>query len=179
MENSAIFALMKPYSLIGVLFLWLLASCKQAPTTIIGGQMLVSASNTALSLADVDSVMQQWPDSALTILLDCRDGVHTVFTDPTDHHYYELLLAEALYKNDSAQANRRELQQALAYFDSLAFTLSDNTHAFWRHCGLDPQSPDLNDNIIFLDARALLRKRQRGGGMQRIHEGFGGDGKQF
>ena len=154
MENSAIFALMKPYSLIGILFLWLLASCKQAPTTIIGGQMLVSASNTALSLADVDSVMQQWPDSALTILLDCRDGVHTVFTDPTDHHYYELLLAEALYKNDSAQANRRELQQALAYFDSLAFTLSDNTHAFWRHCGLDPQSPDLNDNIIFLDARA-------------------------
>ncbi len=63
--------------------------------------------------------MQQRPDSALALLLDCRDGVHTVSTDPTDRHYYQLLLSEALYKNDSAQANRKELQQAMAYFDSI------------------------------------------------------------
>lgn len=139
MENSAIFALMKSYSLIGILLLWLLASCKQAPTTIIGGQMLVSASDTALSLAGVDSVMQQWPDSALTLLLDCRDGVHTVSTEPTDRHYYELLLAEALYKNDSAQANRKELQQAMAYYDSLCSCKDVARNA---------------STIAFLDARA-------------------------
>ena len=98
--------------------------------------------------------MQQRPDSALALLVDCRDGVHTVSTDPTDRHYYQLLLSEALYKNDSAQANRKELQQAMAYFDSLSLTLSDTPHAFWSHCGLDPQSPDLNDNIAFLSARA-------------------------
>ena len=111
--------------------------------------------DTTLSrLSSIDSLMQQRPDSALALLLDCRDGVHTVSTDPTNRHYYQLLLSEALYKNDSVQANRKALQQAMAYFDSLTFTLSDNSHAFWRHCGLDPQSPDLNDNIIFLDARA-------------------------
>ena len=98
--------------------------------------------------------MQQRPDSALALLFGCRDAARHVSTDPTNRHYYQLLLSEALYKNDSVQANRKALQQAMAYFDSLTFTLSDNSHAFWRHCGLDPQSPDLNDNIIFLDARA-------------------------
>ncbi len=110
-------------------------------------------------LAAIDSVMQQRPDSALALLLDCRDGVHTVSTDPTDRHYYQLLLSEALYKNDSTQANRKALQQAMAYFDSLSLTLSDTPHAFWSHCGpsfreCGTQSPEQNDNLIFLTARS-------------------------
>ena len=71
---------------------------------------------TTTPMSVIDSVMQQRPDSALVLLLDCRDGVHTVSTDPTDRHYYELLLAEALYKNDSVQRNRKALQGGCVVF---------------------------------------------------------------
>ena len=60
-------------------------------------------------LVAIDSLMQTQPDSALTMLLD----------SPMDDHYYQLLLSEALYKNDSAQLNRSELLQAMAYYDSV------------------------------------------------------------
>ena len=146
------FADMKRWFPIAALFYIVAFSACNRPVETRHGTSLPSAASPQLQA--IDSVMQQWPDSALALLLDCRDGVHTVSTDPTNRHYYQLLLAEALYKNDSAQANRKALQQAMAYFDSLALPLRDTPHAFWRHCGLDPQSPDLNDNIIFLDARA-------------------------
>ena len=102
--------------------------------------------------------MWQCPDSALACLLPyfdtcCRDGVHTVSTD-YNHHYAHLLLAELSYKNDYAQTNRAELRQAVVFFDSLTLTINDYPHASRRHCELDPQSPALNDNLIFLDARA-------------------------
>ena len=122
------------------------------------------------ALQAVDSLMWRQPDSALAVLLDYwagRDALHAspdiadslqrrnhCVSTTFDDHYAHLLLAELLYKNDYEQTNREELLKAVVYFDSLTFTLSDNSHAFWRHCGLDPQSPDLNDNIIFLDARA-------------------------
>ena len=60
-------------------------------------------------LASIDTLMQSHPDSALAMLLD------TSFDEP----YYQLLLSEALYKNDYAQANRTELLAAMAYYDSL------------------------------------------------------------
>ena len=39
--------------------------------------------------------------------------------DVFDGHYFQLLVAELLYKNDYQQSNRRDLRQAVAYFDSL------------------------------------------------------------
>ena len=57
-----------------------------------------------------------------------------------------------LYKNDYAQTNRAELQDAVVYFDSLA--QNDNAHTRRRHCGLDPQSPSQKDILAFLAARA-------------------------
>ena len=60
-------------------------------------------------LAAIDTLMQSRPDSALTLLMDT-----------TEHGpYYQLLLSEALYKNDYAQTNRAELLDAMAYFDSI------------------------------------------------------------
>ena len=110
------------------------------------------------ALAAIDSLMWQQPDSALAYLLPyfdtcCRDVSRNVSTT-YNRHYAHLLLAELLYKNDYAQTNRAELQQAVVYFDSLNLIINDQSHASWRHCGLDPQSPILNDNLIFLDARA-------------------------
>ena len=69
----------------------------------------VHAPSLQPELVSIDSLMQTRPDSALTMLLD----------SPMDDHYYQLLLSEALYKNDSAQLNRNELLHAVAYFDSI------------------------------------------------------------
>ena len=100
-------------------------------------------------LATIDSLMWQRPDSALMVLME-YEGDSNVFNG----HYAQLLTSELLFKNDYAQTNRTELLQAVTYFDSLTFTLNDIPHASRRHCGLDPQSPNQNDNIVFLSARA-------------------------
>ncbi len=125
-------------------------------------------------LVAIDSLMWQRPDSALACLLPyfgtCRrdvsrnvsktanDGmlgdvsgnISTIY----NRHYAHLLLAELLYKNDSAQTNRTELRQAVTYLDSLTFTLNDKPRTRKRHCGLDPQSPDRKGDLFFLAARA-------------------------
>ena len=111
-------------------------------------------------LVAIDTLMWQQPDSALAVLMDYmdddgRDAARHVSTNETfDNYYARLLLAELLYKNDYAQTNRAELRQAVDFFDNLTHTINDHPHASRRHCGLDPQSPELNDNLIFLDARA-------------------------
>ncbi len=158
----------KRWNVIGVLLVLLFFSyCGKRETKQIDVQ-------TSDVLAGVDSLMWQRPDSALACLLPyfdtcCRDvsrnvsetengGISedvsgNVSTD-FNRHYAHLLLAELLYKNDYAQTNRAELRQAVGYFDSLSLILNDHSHASWRHCGLDPQSPKWDDNIVFLTARA-------------------------
>ena len=124
-----------------------------------------------MRLAEIDTLIWQQPDSALACLLSyfdtCRrdamiaspetprgDSIETHAMRLYNRHYAHLLLAELLYKNYQPQTNRPELRQAVEFFDSLTLTINDHPHASWRHCGLDPQSPELNDNLIFLDARA-------------------------
>ena len=124
---------------------------KQVPEPVEGPSQKLQA---------IDSMIWRQPDSALAVLMDYlsddgRDGVHTVSTNETfDNHYTQLLVSELLYKNDYKQTNREDLLQAVSYFDSLTLALGNRSHAFWRHCGLDPQSPKPNDDIAFLDARA-------------------------
>ena len=140
-----------------MLLLWamLLAcvtSCSNDTAEAQGFALPQTAATIPLSV--IDSVMQQRPDSALALLLDCRDGVHTVSTNPTDRHYYQLLLAEALYKNDSVQRNRKALQGAVSYFDSLM--LSDACDASLQgFCRRDTPRVSANrPSIAFLSARA-------------------------
>ncbi len=126
---------------IGFLTLVFLVACnsnQQAPVPVEGPSKELSA---------IDSLLWQQPDSALALLQD-------YLSTPCDRHYANLLLAELLYKNYYAQTNRHELQQAVAYYDSLSLVSYSHTCAFRRHCGLDPQSPEQNDNLFFLAARA-------------------------
>jgi hypothetical protein len=116
---------------IGLLLLFLFVACngnKQVPEPVEGPSSALSA---------VDSLMWQQPDSALALLQDylvCRDVACNVLdenntikedvaryvsTTEYDRHYANLLLAELLYKNYYPQTNRCELQQGVAYFDSL------------------------------------------------------------
>jgi len=112
------------------------------------------SSESHVALAEIDSLMWRKPDSAFVLLQEFVVSPEAEELDTFDGHYCQVLISELLYKNDCEQTNRTELLQALSYFDSLTFTLNDTPHASRRHCGLDPQSPEHNDNLTFLTARA-------------------------
>ena len=121
-------------------FLFTLAACTQkakVPEPVEG---------PTTELCAIDSLMWRQPDSALTRLLPwfdtcCRDAARHVSTATAyNRHYANLLLSELLYKNDYPQTNRRELLQAVAYFDSISQV---------------PEPVEGPSNrIAFLDARA-------------------------
>lgn len=118
------------------------------PESVDGYTWNETSKDLAFSPSSIDSVMQQWPDSALVMLHDdwiCTDVARNVSTRPYDFHYYQLLLAEALYKNDSAQRNRKELQSAMVYFDSLLHVEDSRVVSKRKH--------NSTDNLVFLDAR--------------------------
>ena len=97
---------MKRHYPIGLfLLLALLASCSSVPEPVEGPPPALQA---------IDSLMWQQPDSALLALM-AYEGDASEY----NHHYAQLLTSELLYKNDYEQTNRRELQQSVAYFDSL------------------------------------------------------------
>ena len=75
---------------------------------------------TSSSLSVIDSLMWRQPESAFALLLRFADTTETDSFDTFEQHYFQLLVAELLYKNDFAQTNRFELQQSVAYFDSLS-----------------------------------------------------------
>ena len=105
-------------------------------------------------LQAIDSLMWQQPDSALMVLVDFAGSPQADSLSAFDGHYFQMLLSELLYKNDCEQTNREELLTAVDYFDSLTIALNDSPQPRSRHCGLGPQSPGQNDNLVFLDARA-------------------------
>ena len=87
-------------------------------------------------LSEIDSLMWQRPDTALTVLVDylTNDTVPAATSQGRfPDHYAQLLASELLYKNDCEQTNRKDLLLAVDYFDSL------------RACSND---------LAFLDARA-------------------------
>ena len=101
---------MKRHYLLASFLLLALAACHQ-PLRVVE-----PAETPSPELLTVDSLMWQQPDSALACLVSCFDACTTT---EYNRHYANLLLSELLYKNDYAQTNRRELQQAVAYYDSL------------------------------------------------------------
>ena len=126
------------------LFLFALAACVQKP------QVPELVEGPSLELQSIDTQMWRQPDSALMRLLPwfdtcCRDAAcHVSTATEYNRHYANLLLSELLYKNDYPQTNRRELLQAVAYFDSLSQV---------------PEPVEGPSNrIAFLDARAQYIK---------------------
>ena len=105
----------------------------------------------------IDSLMWYHPDSAFWHIghyfKPNGDNVSTI-SKRTEYnrHYAYLLLAELLFKNHYPQTCRENLLKTVDYFDSL--TLNNDTRTGHCHCGLDPQSPNLCDNLSFLTARS-------------------------
>ena len=92
---------MKRFCWIGAILFLALTACHRPVETV--------CTPSLPELVAIDSLMQTRPDSALALLQ----------ASPKEDPYYQLLLSEALYKNDSAQLNRPELMEAMAHYDSL------------------------------------------------------------
>ena len=105
-------------------------------------------------LSQIDTLMWHHPDSALAVMMEFAASPKADSMDVFEGHYCQVLIAELLYKNDYGQSNRKELLKAVAYFDSLNFTLNDTPTPKSLIAGADPLSPTRNDNIVFLSARA-------------------------
>lgn len=54
-----------------------------------------------------------------------------------DGHYFQLLVAELLYKNDCQQTNRKDLLRAVVYFDNLI--INQDGKALTVSYGIDRQ----------------------------------------
>ena len=138
-----------------VLVLLLFSYCGRRDAQRIEGQV----SYAHETLAEIDSLMWQQPDSALACLLPCfdtcRDAKFCVSTATAyNRHYANLLLSELLYKNDCAQVNRTELLQAVAYFDSLLSVDGADTRGVSLQARLRRDARRASaQNIAFLDAR--------------------------
>lgn len=139
-----------------LLVVWLVAACNPLDdySVIVTRQGSALPSEAASpELAAIDSLMWQQPDSALTLLLPWFDTVRANGT--FDNHYAHLLLSELLYKNDCAQANRVELQQAVTFFDSLL--VNTDTRGVSQQPDLRrdaPRASAQNTTNAFFDARA-------------------------
>ena len=152
---------MKPCYYIGAFFLFVMMGCARLDDDSIKTRQGMSLQPVASpELSVIDSLMWQRPDSALAMLLPCFDtcraDVSRSVSTTHDRHYAHLLLAELLYKNDSAQTNRAELQQAVAYYDSLlrvADTRGVSLHRPVRRDASNASDAD-TQTIAFLDARA-------------------------
>ena len=107
-----------------------------------------------LVLSQIDTLMWHQPDSALAVMMEFAGSEAADGLDAFEGHYCQVLVAELLFKNDYGQSNREEVLKAVAYFDSLNFTLNDTPTPKSLIAGADPLSPTRNDNIVFLSARA-------------------------
>ena len=70
-------------------------------------------------MCEIDSMMWRQPDSAFLRLREFAGSPEADSLSEFDGHYFQLLLSELLYKNYYSQTNRKELLQAVAYFDLL------------------------------------------------------------
>ncbi len=99
---------------------------KAYPILLVFGLMMTacvpSHRNTPMaspSLSAIDSLMWRQPDSALKVMISFTESGKADSLDEFDGHYCQLLISELLYKNHYEQTNRKDLLNAVAYFDSI------------------------------------------------------------
>ena len=133
-------------NVIGILLVLLLFSfCVRQDIQQIEGQ----GGGTHTALVEIDSLMWRQADSAFVLLQKFVVSPEVEELDTFDGHYCQLLISELLYKNDCEQTNRKELLQAVSYFDSLV----RQTPPFKGAGGIKPPSLPKNCDLPFLTAR--------------------------
>ncbi len=132
----------------------LVACSKPTKVEVLGSALRQAQGPQTHELSQIDTLMWHQPDSALAVMMEFAASPKADSLNEFEGHYCQVLIAELLFKNDYAQSNREEVLKAVAYFDSLTFTLNDTPTPKSLIAGADPLSPTRNDNIVFLSARA-------------------------
>ena len=111
--------------------------------------------NAHAALAGIDSLMWRRSDSAFVLLQEFVVSPEAEELDTFDGHYCQVLISELLYKNDCEQTNRKELLQAVAYFDSLVrLTPPPPLKGGAQRAGDSKKISNPTPNLTFLTARA-------------------------
>ena len=96
------------------------------------------------ALVTIDSLMWRQRDSAFVVLQQFAASPKADSLDVFNDYYCQLLISELLFKNSYGQSNRKDLLEAVGYFDSLMA----NRVELKRFGGIE------REQIVFLDARA-------------------------
>lgn len=72
------------------------------------------------ALETITDTMTCCPEVALDILIGVSDTVDESKLSKPDYYEYQILIAEALYKNDLIQTNDSAVFEAVRYYDSIA-----------------------------------------------------------
>ena len=168
---------MKRFFFIGLVLLGFLTACIKTPEMV---EKPVPAEGAVAELSAIDSLMWWRADSAFAMLQEFASSAAADSLDKFNGHYCQILIAELLYKNDYGQSNRTELQQAVAYFDSLVRQAPPLERGLG---GFKKPSPNRNDNLVFLDARAHYINGvgfyERDSVVEACGEGVGNHGNAF
>ena len=98
--------------------LTILVACSQ-PTKVEAPEPCRSVAGPTQELAAIDTLMWHQPDSAFAMLQEFAGSEAADSMDVFEGHYCQVLISELLYKNDYGQSNRKDLQKAVRYFDSI------------------------------------------------------------
>lgn len=83
-------------------------------------------------LKTITDTMTCCPDAALDILIGVADTVDESKLSRPDYYEYQILIAEALYKNDLIQTNNSAVFRAVIYYDSLAQIYPKNVEVLFQ-----------------------------------------------
>jgi len=83
-------------------------------------------------LQKIDDTMTCCPAAALDLLVDVSEEIDESQISKTDYYEYQILIAEALYKNYYLQSNDSAVSEAVKYYDSLAKCYPHNTDVLFQ-----------------------------------------------
>lgn len=85
-----------------------------------------------VSLKSIGDTMTCCPDVALDMLINVSNTVDDSKLSKPDYYEYQILIAEALYKNDFIQTNDSAVFEAVNYYDSLAELYPNNVDVLFQ-----------------------------------------------
>ncbi|MCQ2315054.1 MAG: hypothetical protein MJZ56_07820 [Bacteroidales bacterium] len=107
-------------AIVAILCLLILPCCRFSPFPSDGK----SLHNTVLKT--ITDTMTANPDAALDMIVSLSDTLDETHLSKTEYYEYQILVAEALYKNDFRQTNDSAVTAAAVFYDSLALKYPKN-----------------------------------------------------
>lgn len=83
-------------------------------------------------LHTINDTMMCCPDVALNLLIGVSDNVDDQGLSKPDYYEYQILMAEALYKNDFSQTNDSAIVESVRFYDSLANIYPQNVDVLFQ-----------------------------------------------